>query len=366
MGGQNTIVEGHGRLEACKQLGIKNVPVIRLDHLSDEERKAYGLIHNSTTLNSGFDEKILKVEIDQIQKIDLSSFGLLEVKPVDWFESRKRDDNEGLENESEEYQEFIEKFEAKRTTDDCYTPDAIHECVIEWVEKEYDVSREKFVRPFYPGGDYENFEYEPGAIVVDNPPFSIESQIIDFYTKRGIKFFMYGPAMTLLSNTKARSVSVIAVGAQITYENGAVVPTSFVTNLEDEDVAIRSCGSLRAALDEADKVLRQQVKKQLDKYNFPENVVTSAMLTKLSKWGVDYFVKRSEAKFITSLESMKKEGKEIYGGGYLVSDDLKIAKAKAEEIAKAKAEEEKSKVKCWVLSANELDVIRSLGENHEK
>ena len=47
-GKDNTIVEGHGRYLACKELGIDNVPVIHLDHLTDEQRRAYALAHNKT------------------------------------------------------------------------------------------------------------------------------------------------------------------------------------------------------------------------------------------------------------------------------------------------------------------------------
>ena len=50
----------------------------------------------------------------------------------------------------------MKKFEAKRTTDDCYTPDVVYDAVAEWVASEYNVSRANFVRPFYPGGDYQN------------------------------------------------------------------------------------------------------------------------------------------------------------------------------------------------------------------
>lgn len=72
---KDEIVEGHGRLLACKELGYKEVPIIRLDHLSDEERKAYTLAHNKLTMNSDFDLDILNDELDDILNIDMSDFG---------------------------------------------------------------------------------------------------------------------------------------------------------------------------------------------------------------------------------------------------------------------------------------------------
>ena len=72
---KDEIVEGHGRLIACKELGYTEVPIIRLDHLSDEERKAYTLAHNKLTMNSDFDLDILNDELDDILNIDMSDFG---------------------------------------------------------------------------------------------------------------------------------------------------------------------------------------------------------------------------------------------------------------------------------------------------
>lgn len=51
----NVIVEGHGRLIAAQEMGLEKVPVIRLDELTEEQRKAYTLVHNKLTMNSGFD-----------------------------------------------------------------------------------------------------------------------------------------------------------------------------------------------------------------------------------------------------------------------------------------------------------------------
>ena len=74
-GEDNVIVEGHGRYLACKELGIDNVPVIHLDHLTDEQRRAYALAHNKTAEMSEWDIDLLGEELDDIFEIDMSDFG---------------------------------------------------------------------------------------------------------------------------------------------------------------------------------------------------------------------------------------------------------------------------------------------------
>lgn len=73
--GRLEIVEGHGRLEALKKLGEQLVPIIRLDFLTDEQRQAYSHVHNQLTLSSGFDEDILRQEIERLSQFDWSSLG---------------------------------------------------------------------------------------------------------------------------------------------------------------------------------------------------------------------------------------------------------------------------------------------------
>jgi len=74
-GGHNVIVEGHGRLMAAKKLGMERVPVIHLDHLTDEQRRAYALAHNRTAELSEWDEVIKNLELKGIGTIDMSLFG---------------------------------------------------------------------------------------------------------------------------------------------------------------------------------------------------------------------------------------------------------------------------------------------------
>lgn len=91
--GENTIIAGHGRLMAAKKLGLDEVPVISLDHLSKAQQKALVIADNQLALNAGWDIDMLKVEIEGLQledfDLDLLGFddkfldGLLEPEPAD-------------------------------------------------------------------------------------------------------------------------------------------------------------------------------------------------------------------------------------------------------------------------------------------
>jgi len=76
----NEIVEGHGRFIAAQELGFKEIDVIRLDELSDEQRRAYMLVHNKLTMNTGFDMELLEFELENID-MDMEQFGFDEIDP---------------------------------------------------------------------------------------------------------------------------------------------------------------------------------------------------------------------------------------------------------------------------------------------
>ena len=89
-GEQNIIVEGHGRMLACKQLGMTEVPCVRLDHLTDEQRREYAIAHNATAELSEWDLDILP---DELAELDLSAFDF------DFGVSLDEDDTEAKERE---------------------------------------------------------------------------------------------------------------------------------------------------------------------------------------------------------------------------------------------------------------------------
>lgn len=76
-GKDNVIVEGHGRFLALREMGeTGEVPCIRLDHLTDEQRRAYALAHNKLTMNTDFDDALLLPELEALEDIyDMSDFG---------------------------------------------------------------------------------------------------------------------------------------------------------------------------------------------------------------------------------------------------------------------------------------------------
>lgn len=66
------IIAGHGRLLAARKLGLKEVPVIVLDHLSEPQKRAYIIADNQLALNAGWDEELLRQELATLQNEDFN------------------------------------------------------------------------------------------------------------------------------------------------------------------------------------------------------------------------------------------------------------------------------------------------------
>lgn len=259
-----------------------------------------------------------------------------------------------------DYEGFVEKFKPKKTTDDCYTPQLIYEAVANWAANEYKLDKTKFLRPFYPGGDYEKYDYN-GGIVVDNPPFSILSQIIKFYVEHDVKFFLFAP--TLTSCQYGDYCTVLPVGVDIEYENGAVICTSFVTNLDPYEIRARAPPTLYKVVNEANKANTVALRRHVPKYVYPLDLVTTAAIYPYAKYGIEFIVPRSESVRVSALDAQRPAKKSVFGCGWLISEKVKAEREKAgrEKAEREKAEREKAV--CWQLSKRERDIIAGL--NHD-
>ena len=256
-------------------------------------------------------------------------------------------DQTRLFSDNPEYEAFVEKFKPKKTTDDCYTPPLVYEAVKTWACKEYDIAPDSIVRPFYPGGDYEHYVYPSGCTVLDNPPFSILTKICEFYIEHNIRFFLFAPSLTAFGGKNVCcKITHIVCDADITYENGAVVRTAFVTNLGG-DVVARTAPELGDAVAEAVKAIRSKNARKLPKYEYPKYVLTAAMLQRYSKYGIDLEVRRKDCMRISKLDAQAGQGKAIFGSGLLLSE---------------RAAAERANAHVWRLSDRELEIVKGLGK----
>lgn len=75
--GDDVILAGHGRLAAARSIGLAEVPVIVIDHLTPAQRRAYVLADNKLALNAGWDQELLRVEIGELlsESFDVSLLG---------------------------------------------------------------------------------------------------------------------------------------------------------------------------------------------------------------------------------------------------------------------------------------------------
>lgn len=246
-----------------------------------------------------------------------------------------------------DYEGFIAKFQDKeKTTDDTYTPKDVYEAVLQYVGEVYDLTGKEILRPFYPGGDYENAEYPEDGVVIDNPPFSMFTKICKFYSERGIPFFLFGPGLTIASCCKY--CTAVIIGEQMTFSNGAKVRCNFAGNLFG-DTLIMTAPRLSKLIAACPS---QDTKVGLPKYDFPDELLSVSDMQTMCNGGIDFSVRRSEAEIVRRLDNFpKKSG--LFGDHLLLSAAAAVAKVKA----KAKA----TKVIPVELSARERKIIEGLG-----
>ncbi len=378
----NNIIAGHGRVEAAKAEGMTEVPCVLVTNLTEAQRKAYILADNRLSEISSWDEPMLRIELEELKalRFDTRIIGFdaasVEAFPIGQSKALKAEKSvevreythaapgtsDGAEvqaqKETEEYQQFVNKFKPKKTTDDCYTPENIYACVKEWAVEHYGLEGAEVLRPFYPGGDYQGAEYPEGCVVIDNPPFSILSDICRWYNERGVRYFLFAPTLTLLSIASG-SCNYLPIGISVTYHNGAVVSTSFVTNLGawKIETAPEPYQVVKAADDEN----RHEQTVELPRYLYPHEVLTSAVW-KLSKYGHTLRVPAEECLFTHALDSQRAVGKSVYGAGFFLSSRMAAERAAMES---GRIEAEQAVATAWELSPRERELIRKLGNGGE-
>ena len=361
----NNLIAGHGRVEAARAEGMSEVPYVLVSDLTEAQRRAYIIADNRLAEAGEWDAARLKFEMQELQSFgfdaELTGFAMDEIEtiPVSAYERSKPDpkanhfwgETEG--ESSEENDAFVEKFKPKLTTDDCYTPENIYETIRDWAVEHYGLQDAPIIRPFYPGGDYEREIYPDGCVVIDNPPFSILSKICRFYMEHGVRFFLFAPALTLFS-IAAGTCNYLPMSCQITYENGADVCTSFVTNLGDWK--IETAPELWALVDAVNTQNTNKGAVELPGYTYPDCVMTPIRIASTSRW-MALRIPASDVSFARALDAQREQGKTIYGASFLLSE-----KAAAEKAAAEKAAAEKREQFVWELSDREKAIVAALGK----
>lgn len=166
------------------------------------------------------------------------------------------------------------------------------------------------------------------------------AEIKRFYREKGIRYFLFGPHLTLFSSNLDESY--IITNTAIIYENGANINTSFVTNMDK--YRIRTAPDLVDAIEAA--ILESKESKELPKYEYPKEVVSTASLGKINK--IDFKILPEQCYFIRQLDAQKETGNVIYGSGFLISE-----KAAVEE------------VQVWELSEREREIVRKMSKAGE-
>ena len=251
-----------------------------------------------------------------------------------------------------DYESFVAKFrETEKTTDDTYTPRDIYEAVLTYVGEVYPLEGKQILRPFFPGGDYENAEYPADGVVIDNPPFSMFTKICGFYSARKIPFFLFGPGLTIFSCLK--HCSAVIVNKQIEFENGAKVKCNFATNLIG-DILVTTSRRLDELLGEC---ASQHKKVNLPKYRYPEELLSVSDFQIMAKGNEDFYIRKSEAKIVKNLENHPKRSSGLFGDHILVS---KAAAVKAAAVKAAAVKAAAVKAIPITLSEREQAIVDAL------
>lgn len=250
----DTIVEGHGRLLAAKQLGMDTVPIIRLDGLTDEQRRAYGIAHNRTAELSTWDSEALQAELLELD-LDLG-FDEIDVgidRLEDYGETTK-ERSENILNLGLAQYAGVGKYDVPQLKPVYDLPE-----IREWIGFNYVLSDKdpegKAVHYFLNDYQFERIWNQPDRYMeklrqyaaVATPDFSpysdmpLATQIFNHYRKHWIGAYMQEWGITVIPTIRAsrdpRSLDFYLDGEP---ENGIVLISSMWTHDEESKEYFRT------------------------------------------------------------------------------------------------------------------------------
>lgn len=324
--GRYVVLGGNLRLAAGRFLNLKTMPVEVVEDCTTAKMKEIAIKDNGA-----FGQWDASALLEEWGDSPLAEWGVVKDNPL---------------ADNENYKKFVEKFQPKKTTDDCYTPPEVYDAVCDYLEEEYNLNRADFVRPFVPGGDYKAYKYPKNAVVVDNPPFSIMAEIVSFYKSHEIPFFLFCQSQT--SFNYCVKACVVCACVVIVYDNGASVNTSFLSGLpKDRGLLAKSSPRLWDLVTEAQGQHNFRFNNKYDTH-----LVIFSHLGNLSRFGVSFEISEGQGIY------RKKVGDcTIFGGSILLSDRKEAERRKAEEEAERRGRDTKV-----TLSAEDVELIKKLSK----
>lgn len=207
------------------------------------------------------------------------------------------------------------------STDECYTPPAVYDTVLDYAVDRYNLQGKHLVRPFIPGGDYQKYVYDKNDVVIDNPPFSMTTKITNWYIDHNIPFFLFinGQYCVSLSRGLHGKATVIVTNANVSFYNKGSekrIKLGFVTNMEPKNVIIRGDATLTNRLNGL------VTKKSFKRFHYPENFLKNNDILAALQRNVELKLTTDNCLFEDNLDYHKAHHVAVFGGGYLVNDKL--------------------------------------------
>lgn len=213
------------------------------------------------------------------------------------------------------------------SADECYTPPSVYDTVLNYAVERYNLQGKHIVRPFIPGGAFQKYVYAKNDVVIDNPPFSMTTKIVNWYIDNNIPFFLFvnGLYGVSLSRGINRKATVIVTNANVSFYNKGSekrIKLGFVTNLEPKNIVIRGDASLTKRLNGLVN------KKSFKRFRYPENFLKNSDILSALQRNVELKLTTDNCMFEDNLDYHKAQTRDtsqrlsVFGGGYLVNDKL--------------------------------------------